>query len=300
MTTVNFFIPAGGEGQRLRPLTDQLPKPLLPIARNGEGSYERIIDTPVKIARAFGQRTIVSGFYEGLQVTEYFKNVNDIDTVTDSGIVHIGGSMMQHRDLLFANNPDYVVMIPGDHAIPQTALARMLNHLETLDVDVSLLGTWQYDYHEVYTVTPTINEDGKKVFKYEVASSETKMPIASLGTYAFKAAWLEKRLVKAPVSKSGHSDLTTDIVFGKDQKLPPNLLFEPLQNDEYWQDVGTVRRLYDHIRHLHPQKDSAGNVNLSDQDPKAVRNSVIYVGASSPKEPLSKAFIAKGITERYT
>lgn len=48
----NFYIAAGGEGQRLRPLTEYLPKPLLPIANRDDGTTKRIIDTPVSIGRA--------------------------------------------------------------------------------------------------------------------------------------------------------------------------------------------------------------------------------------------------------
>ncbi len=40
MSEVTFFIPVGGEGQRLRPLTEKLPKPLLPV-KSIETGYEK-------------------------------------------------------------------------------------------------------------------------------------------------------------------------------------------------------------------------------------------------------------------
>lgn len=300
MINVNFFVPAGGEGRRLRPLTDQLPKPLLPVARDKEGTYERIIDTPVRIARALGRQTVVAGFYESEQIVEYFKDANDVDTVTDSGIIHIGGSIMQHKELLFAGDADYIVMIPGDHSIPQSAVSRMLNGLMASDADVSLLGSWRHDYHETYPVAAVQQKDGVGIIEYDLQSSKPKASIASLGTYAFKSTWLEKRLIEAPVSSSGHSDLTTDIVFGRDQEQPPNLIFEPLRDNEYWQDVGTLRRLYDHILYLHPKRTSGDNVSLDGRESSYATDSVIYVDAPLPKKSISKAFIAKGVTEIYT
>lgn len=298
MTKVNFFIPAGGEGQRLRPLTENLPKPLLPIARRGTG-FERIIDNPIRIAQSLGRKTIVAAHYAGEHVKAYFEN-DDIAVTTDPGIIHTGGSMILHKEVVLADDPDYIVMIPGDHSVPHDAVRRMLRNIQRTDADIALLGTWQHQYHEVYPVTQHRAEDDTPTLRFS-DSQDAPYSIASLGTYAFKASWLKARLAEAPVSHTDHCDLTTDVVFGKDQARAPHLIFEPLIGNEYWQDVGTIRRLYDHIRHLHPQKDPNGNVNLTDEAIPDLTDCVVYAGVEEvgATGPLSKAFVAKNLIERY-
>jgi NDP-sugar pyrophosphorylase family protein len=302
MSGAAFFIPAGGEGQRLRPMTGDMPKPLLPVARGENGSFARIIDTPVAIAKALGKHTVVTGYYLADRVAEHFHGQSGVQTATDTGIVHIGGSMRQHRELVFQSNPDSVVMIPGDHYVPQGAINRLMGRLSSSGADVALLGTWNLAFHEQYPVTELPDStEGVNLIHDPESSGERKI-IGALGTYAFNATWLRRRLSQVPVSKSGHSDLTTDVVFGRDQVRPPHIVFEPLLPDEYWQDVGTVRRLFEHIRHLHPDtaKDEQGNVNLSDTPSLGkITDSVIYPGAALPKGRHTRSFIARNLVESY-
>lgn len=292
----NFYIPAGGEGQRLRPLTEDLPKPLLPVANRDDGTTERIIDTPVSIGRALGSSLVVADSYKADRLDDYFAKADGIQVVRDTGIVHIGGSMIQHRRQLFAGRPDAIAMVPGDHYLPENAVARMLGTLSSTGVDVVILGTWAKSYHEEYGVN---RANGTVELAPE--PSEAEYAISALGTYVMSAEWLARRLDTVPVDGDGHCDLTTDVILGKDQADLPRIAFEPLQDDERWEDVGTIHRLYGHIRSIHPAsaQDEQGNINLSDT-PVAGRatNSVIYFGAANYSSGHTHSFIANKFAEQ--
>lgn len=291
----NFLIPAGGLGQRLRPLTDETPKPLLPVAARDDGSMERIIDTPVSIGRALGSSVIVAGFHKSEQLDTHFSDAKDITVVRDTGIVHIGGSMLQHRTELFAGQPDCIAMIPGDHYIAPETVARMLGTLSSAHADIVMLGTWEKSYHETYPVSATSGH-----LELDRHNAHPDKIISALGSYILDAAWLADRLDTVPVGPDGHCDLTTDIVFGADQTEPPRIVFEPLQSGEPWQDVGTIQRLFAHIRAIHDESafDSRGNINLSGEPLKrSVTQSVVYFDADEYPDELHGCFIAKNIVE---
>ena len=295
---VSFFIPAGGEGQRLRPLTTTVPKPLLPVRVREDGTLERIIDTPVSLGREFGSSLIVSGSYRSDQIGQYFAKAADVQIVHDNGIVNIGGSMLQHRRQLFAGRPDAVAMIPGDHYLQTSSLARMINTLSGTGADVVILGSWIRSYHEEYGVQTT---NGKGNFL--TIPNLADRVISALGTCVINADWLAKRLEALSVEPRLSCDLTSEVIFGKDQASLPRIAFEPLEDGEYWEDVGTVARLYRHIRHFHPRNslDEQGNVNLADT-PVAGRatSSVIYFGTSKYEGGHVDSFIANDLIKQCT
>ncbi|HPH11959.1 MAG TPA: sugar phosphate nucleotidyltransferase, partial [Thermotogota bacterium] len=63
------FIVAGGEGKRLRPLTNSIPKPLLPI---GE---KPIMQTIIERMREYGIKTVfISVNYKKEMIKNYFRD----------------------------------------------------------------------------------------------------------------------------------------------------------------------------------------------------------------------------------
>lgn len=178
-------------------------------------------------------------------------------------------------------------------------MARLISQLVNTDADVALLGTWQKSYHEEYHVEIDSSVEGDVIVRHSRKPSANT--ISSLGTYAFNAQWLRKRLQEAPKTESGHCDLTTDVVFGNDQSRLPNIVYAPLRQGEYWRDVGTVRWLYEHILWLGVNKDINGNVNLGSAslDLSHTQESVVYTGVRKAIRLPSAAFIANGLTEIY-
>jgi len=70
--TVNAVVMAGGLGKRLRPLTDHLPKPMLPVG--GRPLLERILEQLVK---AGIRRVSVTTHYKEQIIADYFRDGRD-------------------------------------------------------------------------------------------------------------------------------------------------------------------------------------------------------------------------------
>ena len=67
------FIFAAGRGERMRPLTDNTPKPLIKI--NGKAIIDYTID---KLDRdPYIKKIIINGFYLSEQLEEHIKNLNN-------------------------------------------------------------------------------------------------------------------------------------------------------------------------------------------------------------------------------
>jgi dTDP-glucose pyrophosphorylase len=109
---VDAVIMAGGRGERLRPLTDKVPKPMLPLGN------KPIIEHNVDRLKEYGISNIhISINYMGQQVIDHFGNGNsrnlNIRYVTeDKPLGTIGLTMQeQEADLCVASIP-YTVNIP--------------------------------------------------------------------------------------------------------------------------------------------------------------------------------------------
>ena len=67
---MDCLILAAGYGSRLRPLTQKIPKPILPIGKI------RLLDNSVRIAKQLGLNPIVATGYRNQQVIEYLESKN--------------------------------------------------------------------------------------------------------------------------------------------------------------------------------------------------------------------------------
>jgi mannose-1-phosphate guanylyltransferase/phosphomannomutase len=93
---MNALILAAGVGERMRPITDSLPKPLLPIVN------QRLIDVGVQKLTGIGIHRIgINLFHKHEALQEHVKKYGDIvHTVVEDELMGTGGALVNFADFL--------------------------------------------------------------------------------------------------------------------------------------------------------------------------------------------------------
>lgn len=104
------FIFAAGRGERMRPLTDSVPKPLVKI--NGKAIIDYAIEKLDKIPEI--KKIIINGFYLAEQLEDHIKNLNNPKIIFSHEIekVETGGGLVFAGDKINLNEP--ILAINGD------------------------------------------------------------------------------------------------------------------------------------------------------------------------------------------
>ena len=98
MKTINIFILAAGFGERLRPITNHIPKPLLPIL--GKPAIEMVVD---RVASLTIGRIGINAHYKKELLTEWVKaspNADKIDILLENQVLGTGGALKNAEPLL--------------------------------------------------------------------------------------------------------------------------------------------------------------------------------------------------------
>lgn len=158
MTNVVAAILAGGEGRRLRPYTDIIPKPMVPVGPEEKPLLEHIL---AWLARHGVQRAVLLVGYRWRQIRNYFRDGSDwglelaysIDTPEYRGT---GGALLNaHRQGLF-RGADTVLVWYGDILAPLDVKALLRLHEETgADATLALA-----DRYQVPVGVAEVDEDG--------------------------------------------------------------------------------------------------------------------------------------------
>lgn len=243
---------AGGQGSRLGVLTTKLAKPAVPFG----GKY-RIIDFSLSNCVNSGIEAVgILTQYQPLILNEYIGNGQpwDLDGMhsgvnclspyqaVDGADWYSGtaNAIFQNINYIERYNPEYVVILSGDH-IYKMDYSKML------------------DYHKEHNAACTIavidvpmeeasrfgilntNADGS-IYEFEEKPENPKSTNASMGIYIFNWQALRKYLLL----DNSNADSSND--FGKDV-LPAMLeagerMFA-YRFDGYWKDVGTIDSLWE-------------------------------------------------------
>ena len=104
------FIFAAGRGERMRPVTDTLPKPLVKI-RN-----KPILDYAIEKLSAISSinKIIINGFYLAEQIEAYVQNLNNKKIIfsRETKKIETGGGLLFAKDKIDFNKP--LLLINGD------------------------------------------------------------------------------------------------------------------------------------------------------------------------------------------
>ena len=243
---------AGGQGSRLYALTNNIAKPAVPF-----GAKYRIIDFPLSNCINSGIDTVgVLTQYQPLVLNEYIGNGQPWDLDRNFGGVHLlspyqkkaksawyeGTANAIYQNLNFINmyNPDYVLILSGDHIYKMDYSKMLRAHIEKgadctiAAIDVPLKEASRFGILNT-------NADGS-IYEFEEKPKQPKSTLASMGVYIFTAEKMYKYL------EEDENDPESSKDFGKNV-LPAMLnagekMFA-YQFEGYWKDVGTISSLWE-------------------------------------------------------
>jgi dTDP-glucose pyrophosphorylase len=212
---VSALIMAGGRGTRLRPLTDDVPKPLLPVGG------KPIMEHTIARLEAAGVRTVlVSTHYRAEAFREHFGNGADfgvnMDYVQEDEPLGTAGALR-----LVGPSTQPVLVINGD-VLTQINYRAMLAFHQENDAAMTV-GVSSYDLEIPYGV---VELDGVRI--KHVVEKPTIHQFINAGVYL-----LEPRAVEL-IPETGRFDMT-DLIETL-LKEGHNVVSFPIS--EYWLDIG--------------------------------------------------------------
>ena len=242
---------AGGKGTRLLALTRKIAKPAVYYG----GKY-RIIDFPLSNAAHSGITKIgVLTQYESVALNNYIANglhwgIDGYSSVTgvlpprqtEEGASWYKGTadaIYQNLDFLDEINPEYVLILSGDH-IYKMNYAKMLKYHKdhNADLTVAVLNVTLEEASRFGIMTV---KDDLAIYEFEEKPKNPKSTLASMGIYIFTYKTLKDALKKDAKDENSEHD------FGKN--IIPNLLAKNKRLfaylfQGYWKDVGTISSLW--------------------------------------------------------
>ncbi len=224
------IIMAGGEGTRLRPLTSNRPKPMIPIIN------KPVIEHTVNLLRKKGITDIViSLFYRPENVQNYFGDGSEWDvnitySIEESPLGTAGGVK-----LAAGNTRDTIIVLSGDGIIDFDIDKILRFHREKRSPFTIVLTrvTEPTEYGIVIT-----KEDGRiDKFLEKPAWSEVFSDTVNTGMYV-----IEPHILKRFIPEDTKYDFSTDLFPTLQEKDIPLYGYVA---DGYWCDVGTLNSYRD-------------------------------------------------------
>ena len=244
---------AGGQGSRLYALTSHVAKPAVPF-----GSKYRIIDFPLSNCANSGIDTVgVLTQYQPLELNAYLGNGQAWDLDRSDGGVHILPPYVQKGDqgtwykgtanAIYQNigfielyDPDYVLILSGDHIYKMDYSEMIRHHRETNAACTISVMEVPMDEASRFGIMNVDETD--RIYEFEEKPKNPKSNLASMGIYVFSWSKLREYLVADEADENSAND------FGKN--IIPNMLdagevMSAYRFSGYWKDVGTIRSLWD-------------------------------------------------------
>ena len=237
---------AGGQGSRLGELTRTKAKPAVTFG----GKY-KIIDFPMSNCINSGIDTVgVLTQYQPLLLNKHIGIGIPWDLDRKSGGVtvltpHLKGesgewftgtanAIYQHMAYIESYNPDYVLIISGDH-VYKMDYSLMVDFHKQSNSDATI-AVMNVTYEEAKGFGTLICDDSFKISSFEEKPEDPKSTLVSMGVYIFSWPVLREALIK---DQTIHADSD----FGK--HIIPSLLEENknlygYEFDRYWKDVCTI------------------------------------------------------------
>ena len=292
---------AGGQGSRLKVLTEKTAKPAVPFG----GKY-RIIDFPLSNCVNSGIDTVgILTQYQPLELNEYIGNGQPWGLNKTHSCAQVlppyerhdkksgwykgtANAIYQNIDFIERFDPDYVVILSGDHIYKMDYAAMIRYHEQngascTIAVrDVPLKEASRFGILNT-------NPDGS-IYEFEEKPKKPKSTNASMGIYVFNWSVLREALITDEDDEKSSND------FGKN--IIPNLLnaghkMMAYTFDGYWKDVGTIDSLWEANMEL-LGKDPEFNIRGNERSKIYARNDAHPSSYIDDNAKTVNCFIAEG------
>ncbi len=242
---------AGGQGSRLLALTKKNAKPAVSFG----GKY-RIIDFSLSNCVSSGIDTVgVLTQYKPMILNAYLGNGEAWDLDCSSGGVHVlppyetetGGSwylgtadaIYHNIDFIDTYNPDYVLILSGDHLYMMDYSKMLDSHKEhEADLTVSVM-TVPWEEASRFGIMEADGSD--RITKFVEKPKKPESNLASMGIYIFSWPVLRQALMEDHEDKASAHDFGKNII--PKMLAGGNRLFV-YRFSGYWKDVGTIDSYY--------------------------------------------------------
>ena len=291
---------AGGQGSRLYVLTENMAKPAVSF-----GGKFRIIDFPLSNCTNSGIDTVgVLTQYRPLELNSYIGNGQPWELDRLSGGVHIlppyqsaGGAtwykgtanaIYQNIDFIERFNPDYVVVLSGDH-IYKMDYAAMVEyhekHQASCTIAVRNVPIEEASRFGILNTNPDMS-----IYEFEEKPAKPKSTNASMGIYVFTWSVLRDALLFDEDDPDSSNDFGKNII---PMLLTSGHKMMAYPFDGYWKDVGTIDSLWEANMEL-LGKDPAFNIRGDEHSTIYARNNALPSSYIDPDAKTVNCFIAEG------
>ena len=292
---------AGGQGSRLKVLTEKTAKPAVPFG----GKY-RIIDFPLSNCVNSGIDTVgILTQYQPLELNEYIGNGQPWGLNKTHSCAQVlppyerhdkksgwykgtANAIYQNIDFIDRYNPEYVVILSGDH-IYKMDYAAMVEYHEKNNASCTI-AVRNVPLSEASRFGILNTNPDNSIYEFEEKPKQPKSTNASMGIYVFNWKVLREALI------ADEDDAASSNDFGKN--IIPNLLnaghkMMAYTFDGYWKDVGTIDSLWEANMEL-LGKDPEFNIRGDERSKIYARNSALPSSYIDEDAKIYNSFVAEG------
>ena len=292
---------AGGQGSRLKVLTENTAKPAVPFG----GKY-RIIDFPLSNCVNSGIDTVgILTQYQPLELNEYIGNGQPWGLNKTHSCAQVlppyerhdkksgwykgtANAIYQNIDFIDRYDPEYVVILSGDHIYKMDYAAMVAYHEKHEAACTIAVRTVPLEEASRFGILNT-NPDNT-IYEFEEKPKAPKSTNASMGIYVFNWKVLREALISDEENPNSSND------FGKN--IIPTLLnaghkMMAYNFDGYWKDVGTIDSLWEANMEL-LGKEPEFNIRGDERSKIYARNSALPSSYIDDDAKTINCFIAEG------
>ena len=292
---------AGGQGSRLKVLTENTAKPAVPFG----GKY-RIIDFPLSNCVNSGIDTVgILTQYQPLELNEYIGNGQPWGLNKTHSCAQVlppyerhdkksgwykgtANAIYQNIDFIERYDPEYVVILSGDH-IYKMDYAAMVAYHEAHNASCTIaVRTVPIEEASRFGILNT-NPDNS-IYEFEEKPKVPKSTNASMGIYVFNWKVLREALLSDEENPESSNDFGKNIIPGL---LNAGHKMMAYNFDGYWKDVGTIDSLWEANMEL-LGKDPEFNIRGDERSKIYARNNALPSSYIDENARIYNAFVAEG------
>ncbi|MGM9584236.1 MAG: glucose-1-phosphate adenylyltransferase [Faecousia sp.] len=292
---------AGGQGSRLKVLTEKTAKPAVPFG----GKY-RIIDFPLSNCVNSGIDTVgILTQYQPLELNEYIGNGQPWGLNKTHSCAQVlppyerhdkksgwykgtANAIYQNIDFVDRFNPDYVVVLSGDHIYKMDYSAMVEYHEKSGASCTIAVRNVSLEEASRFGILNT-NPDNT-IYEFEEKPAHPKSTNASMGIYCFTWSVLREALIFDEDDPKSSNDFGKNII---PMLLSAGHKLMAYPFDGYWKDVGTIDSLWEANMDL-LGKNPTFQLRGSKKSTIYARNSALPSSYIDEKATVVDSFVAEG------